>query len=1023
MGGSNQSLFLITALFAGQGAISGQGSAAVPLLIVGLLLSWAAAPAWTELVLMYPKRVGGIAATCAEAFRPYNPVLANLTGVCYWWGWIPTCGLTAIFSASAIHEWYLPGIPINAMACALVLIFTAINLCGVQWAGRVAIPIATASAVLAFTSALAPVVMGKVDWQQAGTFHLNVPFAGWFGELTSLMAGLYLIGFAAPAFEAAACHVGETINPNKNVPRAMFVSGLMASIYFIVLPIVWLGALGSEQLGQDLMLVLGPTFAPVFGSFAKAAAIWFMMFNMFHGTIQPLAGATRTMSQLAEDGLLPRFFERRSRLDVPWVATVITAGMAIFFLLLGDPIWLVAAANFTYLISICLPNVAVWLLRKDQSDLPRPYRAPRGMIVAGLIAAAIWGISAVLGFQQFGMQTVLIGVLFAYSGAVLYAWRVFSDRRAQGLPGIASTLHIKLTGAMLVVLALDAAGYLLAVSNIPEQVGPLVSVLEDIFVAVAILTISVGLVLPGMIAHAATQVRDAANYVAQTTMTNFSQALRALGRGDLDNARTAVNMVPVKVASQDELGEMAASFNRLQGEINRAATSLDEAREELRLARHDSLTGLITRREFERRLETALTHVEASPQWYSMLYLDLDHFKIVNDTCGHAAGDELLRQITAVLRSEIRQRDSVARLGGDEFAVLLENCSREPAERIARNLLSAIQGLVFLWDDKVFKIGASVGMVNFNDGKSNLIQVMRAADDACYVAKKNGRNRIHIHEIGDHEVAARQDELNWIDRIRRAIDERRFCMYAQDVVPISQLANTESHRELLVRMLDDDDNLISPMAFIPAAERYNLMPILDCLIVAAAFEHCAKVFSAEAQTKKLRWSINLSGTSLNDETFFEFVRGQFGSLQIPYDAICFEITETAAITNFARAQKFITEFKNLGCRFSLDDFGSGMSSLAYLKHLPVDYLKIDGAFIRDIVDDPIDRAMVEAINKIAQLMGIQTIAEFVENVDQLELLRSMGVDFAQGYGIARPQFFFMFTEQSHKRRLAMPVKP
>lgn len=435
MGGSNQSLFLITALFAGQGAISGQGSAAVPLLIVGLLLSWAAAPAWTELVLMYPKRVGGIAATCAEAFRPYNPVLANLTGVCYWWGWIPTCGLTAIFSASAIHEWYLPGIPINAMACALVLIFTAINLCGVQWAGRVAIPIATASAVLAFISALAPVVMGKVDWQQAGTFHLNVPFAGWFGELTSLMAGLYLIGFAAPAFEAAACHVGETINPNKNVPRAMFVSGLMASIYFIVLPIVWLGALGSEQLGQDLMLVLGPTFASVFGSFAKAAAIWFMMFNMFHGTIQPLAGATRTMSQLAEDGLLPRFFERRSRLDVPWVATVITAGMAIFFLLLGDPIWLVAAANFTYLISICLPNVAVWLLRKDQPDLPRPYRAPRGMIVAGLIAASIWGISAVLGFQQFGMQTVLIGVLFAYSGAVLYAWRVFSDRRAQGLPG------------------------------------------------------------------------------------------------------------------------------------------------------------------------------------------------------------------------------------------------------------------------------------------------------------------------------------------------------------------------------------------------------------------------------------------------------------------------------------------------------------------------------------------------------------------------------------------------------------
>ncbi len=1022
MGGSNQSLFLLTALFAGQGAINGQGSAAVPLLIVGLLLSWAAAPAWTELILMYPKRVGGIAATCSEAFRPYNPVLANLTGVCYWWGWIPTCGLTAIFSASAIHEWYLPGIPVTVMACGIVLFFTAVNLSGVHWAGRLAVPIATASAALAFISALAPVFTGQVDWQQASTFHLTVPFAGWFGEVTSLMAGLYLIGFAAPAFEAAACHVGETINPNKNVPRAMFASGLMASIYFIVLPIVWLGALGSEQLSKDLMLVLGPTFAPVFGSFAKAAAIWFMMFNMFHGTLQPLAGASRTISQLAEDGLLPRMLERRSRLDVPWVATVLTAGMAIFFLLLGDPIWLVAAANFTYLISICLPNVAVWLLRKDRPDMPRPYRAPRGMIVAGLVAAAVWGISAILGFQQFGMQTVLIGVLFAYSGAALYAWRVFSDRRAQGLPGIAHTLHIKLTGAMLAVLALDAAGYLLAVSSMPQQVGPLVSVLEDIFVAVAILTITVGLVLPGMIAHTAIEVRDAASHIAQTTMTNFSHALRALGRGDLDAAYAKVDMVPVKVTSRDELGEMGASFNRLQNEIVRASMSLDEAREELRLARHDPLTGLITRREFERRLEGALDQVVRDPIWYSLLYLDLDHFKIVNDTCGHAAGDELLRQITSVLRGVIRQRDSVARLGGDEFAILLENCARAPGERIARNVLSAIQGMIFVWDEKIFKIGASVGMVNFRDAKWNLIEVMRAADDACYIAKKKGRNRIHVHELGDHEVTARQDELDWIGRIRRAIDEKRFCMYAQDVAPISQLASAEYHRELLVRMIDENGGLIEPMAFIPAAERYNLMPALDCLIIAASFEYCAKLFATEASNKKVRWSINISGASLTDETFFEFVRAQFASLRIPYDAICFEITETAAITNFTRAQKFISEFKSLGCRFSLDDFGSGMSSFAYLKHLPVDYLKIDGAFIRDILDDPIDRAMVEAINKVAQLMGIQTIAEFVENSDQLELLREIGVDYAQGYGVSRPQLFFLFSDSPHDIRPALPAQ-
>ena len=414
MGGSNQMIFLITALFIGQGDILGQGSAAVVLLIVGVLLGWAAAPAWTELVLMWPRRVGGISAACAEAFRPYNPVLSALTGTCYWWGWVPTCGLTALFSSAAIQQWFLPGLPVEMIAIAIVSFFTAVNLCGIRWVTRLAIPVACASASLAFLSSLVPILSGDVDWKQAMTFTLTSPFPGWFGDLTSVMAGLYLIGFAAPAFEAAACHVGETIDPNRNVPRAMVASAAMAGIYFIVLPVVWLGVLGPEQLGKDLALVLGPTFAPLLGSFGKAAAIWFIMLNMFHGTMQPLAGAARTLSQLSEDGLLPRFLAWRSTTDCPWAATLLTATAAVIFLIIGDPIWLIAAANFTYLISVCMPNVAAWLLRRDLPDAARPYRAPRGMIVLGLAASAIWLLSAVLGFQQFGLPTVLFGLALAY---------------------------------------------------------------------------------------------------------------------------------------------------------------------------------------------------------------------------------------------------------------------------------------------------------------------------------------------------------------------------------------------------------------------------------------------------------------------------------------------------------------------------------------------------------------------------------------------------------------------------------
>jgi hypothetical protein len=299
---------------------------------------------------------------------------------------------------------------------------------------------------------------------------------------------------------------------------------------------------------------------------------------MFHGTIAPLAGAARTLSQLAEDGLLPEFMAKRSRTDAPWVATLITAGMAIVFLFIGDPIWLIAAANLTYLIGISLPNVAVWLLRRDSPEMTRPYRAPRGTIALGLVAAGVWTLTMVLGFQQFGLPTVLAGIAFTYSGAVLYVWRKMSDRRKAGLPMIGPTLHLKISGTVLFVLALDAAGYLIAVSHIPPKEQGLIVALEDIFVVVALLTVTVGLILPGTIAHSAVEVSKAAEHLVKGTLADFTRAMRALAAGDLEAAKAHFDFAPVVVHSRDEIGDMAENFNKLQREIGQAAGGLEGAR-------------------------------------------------------------------------------------------------------------------------------------------------------------------------------------------------------------------------------------------------------------------------------------------------------------------------------------------------------------------------------------------------------------------------------------------------------------
>jgi len=418
-------------------------------------------------------------------------------------------------------------------------------------------------------------------------------------------------------------------------------------------------------------------------------------------------------------------------------------------------------------------------------------------------------------------------------------------------------------------------------------------------------------------------------------------------------------------------------------------------------ATHDPLTGLVNRTEFERRLDAALEALDGQ-RHHALCYLDLDQFKVVNDTCGHVAGDELLRQLTLLLQQTIRERDTLARLGGDEFGVLLEGCPLENALRITEEMRRTVKEFRFYWQDKSFELGVSIGLVPIDAPGIDRSELLSAADVACYAAKDKGRNRVHVYQPDDEELAQRHGEMQWIARISEAFEQDRFRLYRQSIVPLRPTPDHRTHHEILIRMLDANGHLIPPGAFIPAAERYDLMPTIDRWVVRQAFRHFASHCRDTYAIQPCVFAINLSGASLGDEHLLEFIRDQLTEHTVPPEAFCFEITETAAISNFTRANRLIGELKGLGCQFALDDFGAGLSSFAYLKNLPVDYLKIDGGFVRDMVRDPMDRAIVEAINEIGHVMGIATIGEFVEDEETLDLLRAIGVDYGQGFGIERP---------------------
>jgi len=417
-------------------------------------------------------------------------------------------------------------------------------------------------------------------------------------------------------------------------------------------------------------------------------------------------------------------------------------------------------------------------------------------------------------------------------------------------------------------------------------------------------------------------------------------------------------------------------------------------------ASHDPLTGLVNRREFENRLKVLIDTVQKGQAEHILCYLDLDQFKIINDSCGHVAGDQLLCQLAKLLQGSLRKGDTVARLGGDEFGMFLQHCDPDRALDIANGLIEKISEFRFIWEQRTFCIGVSMGLVPITESSGNLSDLLRSADTACYAAKDAGGNRVHVYQADDTQLLKRHGEMRWVARINDALDEDRFRLFVQPILPLAAQRSGEIHHELLIRLPDADGSMILPGAFLPAAERYNLATRIDKWVIRTLFEYLG--VHPDLLQRLGIFSINLSGQSMADRSFFEFVVEMLNDHPVAAKRLCFEITETAAISDVANALLFIEGIKGHGCRFALDDFGSGLSSFGYLKTLPVDYLKIDGIFVKDIVDDPADLAMVRSIHEIGKSLGKMTIAEYVENDEIKRKLIEIGVDFVQGYGVGMP---------------------
>ena len=462
-------------------------------------------------------------------------------------------------------------------------------------------------------------------------------------------------------------------------------------------------------------------------------------------------------------------------------------------------------------------------------------------------------------------------------------------------------------------------------------------------------------------------------------------------RGDGQETHVQTSAAPIRDGDGLVMGAVLVFQN--------VSESHDLSRQLSYQASHDLLTGLVNRNQFEQLVDRALRSARARETSYAICHIDIDQFKVLNDTCGYDLGDQVVAQIGALLKDKIRWRDTLARIGGDEYGVLLEGCTLDEAMRMAEGLRQAVNSHRYFWEDRNLRFSCSIGVVPITAENESVAAIMAAADSACVAAKEQGRNRVHSFAENDIELMRRRREMQWASRIHAALEEGRFELYRMPILAL-QKPEAGNHFEVLLRLRDEAGRVVSPESFIAAAERYGITPSIDRWVVESTLRWL--VSDHDERENLETCAINLSGQSLGDDKFLSFVIEQLEYSGLDPQRICFEITETAAIANLEHANKFIRALREQGCKFSLDDFGSGLSSFGYLKQFPVDYLKIDGSFVRNILHDPIDKAMVRSINEIGQLTGKKTIAEYAENAEIINMLRSMGVDYAQGYGVAQP---------------------